>query len=135
MPLAGDHGLIHGSLALKHFAIDRHAVAGPDAKAVADLDQLKSNFLVRTLGRQAVRHFGSQFQQCADRRAGLLSGAQFQHLAQQHKNGDDGGGLEINRDGPSHAVKAGREHARRKGRKQAVEVGSTGPQRDQAGTC
>ena len=81
--LAGDHGFVHGSLALKHFAIDRHAVAWPNPETVADLNQLKGDFLVLAIGFQAARRLGSQFQQGADRAAGLLAGAQFEHLAQQ----------------------------------------------------
>ena len=34
------------TLALENFAIDWHAVTGPDAKMIADLDQLKCHFLV-----------------------------------------------------------------------------------------
>ena len=130
--LAGDHGLVHGALALKHFAIDRHAVAGPHAETIADLNQFKRHFLVLAASLQAVRCFGRQFEQGADRAAGLLAGAQFQHLAQQYENGDHGGGFEINRDRAAHPAKSGGKHFRRKGRKEAIEVSGARPEGDQA---
>ena len=40
----------HGPLALQHFASNRHGVAGPNAKAVADLDQLEGDFLASASG-------------------------------------------------------------------------------------
>ena len=79
--LARNHGLIHCTLAFKHFAIDWNAVAGPYAETIADLNQFKRHFLVVASGVQAARCFGSQFKQGADRAAGLLACAQFQHLA------------------------------------------------------
>ena len=130
--LAGDHGLVHGPLALQHFAIDGHAVAGPNPKTVADLNQLQRDFLVLAVGFQAARRLGSQFQQGADRAASLLAGAQFEHLAQQHKNGDHRRGLEISGDRTAHAVKSGWEQAGRKGRKEAVNISRTRAQGDQA---
>ena len=94
--LASDHGLVHGSRTFEHFAIDGHAVARPKPETVADQNQLKRHSLVLAIGFQAARRFGSQFQQRADRTAGLLAGTQFQHLAQQHENGDHRRGFEIN---------------------------------------
>jgi hypothetical protein len=52
-----------------------------------------------------VRCFGRQFEQGADRAAGLLAGAQFQHLAQQYENGDHRGGFEVNGDRAAHSRK------------------------------
>src|ERR1700677_590373 len=52
-------GLVHGSLALKHFAMDGYAVARPNPETVADLNQLKGDFLVLAIGFQAARCLGS----------------------------------------------------------------------------
>ena len=123
---------IHGALALKHFAINRHAIAGPYAETIADLNQLKRHFLILAASLQAARRFRRQFEQGADRAAGLLAGAQFQHLAQQYENGDHRGGFEVNGDRAAHPAESGREHSRRKGRKEAVEVSGTRPEGDQA---
>ena len=49
------------------------------------------------LMRRAV--FGRKIEQCADRAARGLAGAQFEHLAEQNQHGNDGGGLEIDGDG------------------------------------
>src|SRR5580698_9026103 len=66
---------------------------GRTLRTVADLNQLQRDFLVLAVGFQAARRLGSQFQQGADRAASLVAGAQFEHLAQQHKNGDHRRGL------------------------------------------
>ena len=123
---------VHGSVALKHFAIDGYAAARPNSKTVADLNQFKGYFLVLAIGFQAARCLRSQFQQGADRSAGLLAGAQLQHPTQQHENGIHRCGFEINSDRAAHAVKTGGEHVERECRKQAVDVGGSGAEGDQA---
>ena len=52
---------VHGALALEHFAIDRHAVAGPNPETVADLNQLKGDFLVLAIGFKRRAVFGANF--------------------------------------------------------------------------
>ena len=53
------------------------------------------------VGADATRRFRREIEQRANGAAGLLAGAQFQHLSEQHEHGDDGGRLEIDRD---HAI-------------------------------
>ena len=79
-------------------AVDRHAVPGTDAQAVAGLDLVERDLLVRAVGGDAPGRLRCEVEQRADRAAGLLAGAQFQHLAEQHQHRDDGGGLEVHRD-------------------------------------
>ena len=48
-------------------------------------------------GRDAAGGLRREAEQRLDRAAGALTGAEFEHLAQQHQHGDDRGGLEVER--------------------------------------
>ncbi len=65
---------------------------------VADGDRLERNFLVAAVALDAPRGLRREIEQRADRAGGCLARAQFQHLAEQHQDRDDGRGLEIDRD-------------------------------------
>jgi len=80
--LARHHGFIDGAGAFHDVAIDGHAVAGPHTQVIADRYLIESNFLVLATWLHAKGGLGGQFEQGADRPAGLLAGAQFQHLPQ-----------------------------------------------------
>ena len=64
----------------------------------------------RSSTRRAV--FGCKVEQRADRAGGRFAGAQLQHLPEQHQHGDDGGGLEIDRDRAVMAAERRRETGR-----------------------
>ena len=75
----------------------------------------------RAVGLDPARGLRREVEQRADGAAGLLAGAQLQHLAEQHQHGDDGGGLEVDRDRAVHAAERCREEAGRERRDDAVE--------------
>ena len=72
--------------------------------------------------RDAPRGLRREVEQRADRAGGLLARAQFEHLAEQHQHGDDGGGLEIDRDRAAVAAERGGKHAGRERRDDAVDA-------------
>ena len=128
---AGDHRLVDGGAAFDQLAVDRHLVAGPHPQLVADRDRIERDFLVAAVRLDAPRGLGRELEQRADRARGRLARAQFQHLAEQHQHGDDGGGLEIDRHRAVMAAERRRKHARRQRRDHAVDVGDAGAHRDQ----
>ncbi len=115
--------LVDRAAAVEQLAIDGNLFAGPHAKAIADHHLLERNVLVRAIGRDAARGFWREIEQSANRAAGLLSRAQLQHLAEQHENGDDGGGLEIDRDRAIRIAEGRGKQRRREGREHAIGPG------------
>ena len=82
-------------------------------------DQLERDVLLAAVvAARAARFWAPDRAARGSRREVLRARAQFQHLAEQHQHGDDGGGLEIDRDarracrGTRRERVAGREHAR-----------------------
>ena len=106
--------------AFEHHAVDRHFFAGPDAQAVADLEAVDLDVSRRRRRRPAARS-SAPGRAARDGAGGLLARAQLQHLAEQDEHGDDGGGLEVDRDRAIMAAKRRREDAGRDGADQAVE--------------
>ena len=104
--LARHHGFVDGAGAFHDVAIDGHAIAGPHAQVIADLYLFESDFLVLASGLHTKRGLWRQLEQGADRAAGLLAGAQFQHLTQQDEDGNHGGALVIDSDSPAHHSEA-----------------------------
>ena len=94
-------------------------------------DQSSAHILLRAVGLDASRGLGREIEQRADGARGLLAGAQLEHLAEQHQDGDDRGGLEIDRDRAVHAAEGGGKDARRQRGHDAVEPGHAGAERDQ----
>ena len=80
-----------------HDAVHRHAVAGPHAQAIADMHLLQRDFLIAAVVADPPRGLRREVEQRADGAAGLLAGAQFQHLPEQHQDGDHRRGFEIDR--------------------------------------
>ena len=87
----------------------RAARAGGRRPATASSET--SSSLPSSLTRRAVLGARSSSARIAPR--GRLARAQFQHLAEQHQHGDDGGGLEIDRDRAVVAAEGRRENAGR----------------------
>ena len=107
--LAGEHGLIHGAAAFDHRAVDGDLVAGAHPQDVADLDLGQRHGLGLAVFQHAKRRLGREIEKRADGAAGLLAGAQLEHLAEQHQRHDDGGSLEIDRDEAVRVVHGGGE--------------------------
>ena len=129
--LAGDHRFIERRAALDHHAVDRNLFARPHPQPVADGDQIERDFLFAAVVLQAPRGFGREVEERADGAGGLLARTQFQNLAEQHQHGDDGGRLEIDRDGAAMAAERRRENAGREQADDAVDPGDAGAERDQ----
>ncbi len=78
-------------------AVDGHALAGPDAQAVAGVDVGERDVALAAVGGEAARGRRRQVEQLAERVRGLAAGAELQHLADEHERRDDGRGLEVER--------------------------------------
>ena len=109
---AGHHRFIERRAAFEHDAVDRHLVAGTHAQPVADLDGVERDLLVAAVILHAARRLRREIEQGADGAGGRLARAQFQHLAEQHQHGDDGGRLEIDGDRAVGVAEGGREEVR-----------------------
>ena len=129
--LAGHHRLVDRALALGHDAVDRHLLAGPDAEPVSDPDLLERDVLLAAVLAEPPGRLRGEAEQGLDRARGLAPGPQLEHLAEQHERGDDGGGLEVDRDVPDVVAERGREDAGEERRHHAVDVRRAGAERDQ----
>ena len=128
--LAGDHAFVNGRVALDHFAIDRHAVAGAHPQQVALHDVLERCIIFASVGKNSPRGLGRKVHQRADRVAGAFPRAKLQHLAHEDQRNDDDGGLEIRADAFAHPILL-REQPRREGGDQRIRIGRADPERDQ----
>ena len=92
--LAGEHGFIHGTLALDYLAVHRDALPGAHQELVA-----YHHILHRDLDLLAVPQdgglFGGQIHEAADGVGGLALAVGFQGLAHGDEGQDHGGALEI----------------------------------------
>ena len=125
------HGLVDRTSPFEDLAVDRHALAGPHAQAVADNDLIEAHILVRAVGPDAAGHLRGEIEQRANGAAGLLAGLQLQNLPEQHKHGDDGRRLEIDGNGAVMAAHRRREHTRQQGSDDAVDPRHAGAHGDQ----
>ncbi len=128
---AGDERLVERRAPLKNRAIDRHFFARPHAQAVANGDRIERHFLVGVIAAKTPRGLWREAKERLDRVGGLFARPEFQHLAKQHENGDDGGGLEIDRDRAVCAPERLRKKARRQCRGGAVSPSDAGAHGDQ----
>ena len=62
------------------------------------MDPIERDLLIVAAGGDAARGSGREVQQRTNGAPGLLARPEFEHLAQQHQDGDHRGGLEIHRD-------------------------------------
>ncbi len=90
-------------------AVDRDALAGAHAQAVADAHLGERHVALAAVGVDAARGGRRQLQQRADGGSGAAARAQLQHLAEQHQGDDDGGRLEVDADAAVHAAERGGE--------------------------
>ena len=128
--LARHHGFVERRAPLDDHAVDRHLVPRPHAQRAADRDLIEPDVFFGAVRPDTARGFWRKIDQRADRTRGLLARAQLEHLAEQHQHGDDGGGLEIDRD-RAVLAKRRRENAGRQRGDHAVGVGDAGAHRDQ----
>ena len=129
--LACYHRLVKRGAALDEHAIDRHLLARSHPQPVAGNDMLERNLLVRAILPNPPRRFRREVEERADRTRGLLARAQFEHLAEQHQHGDDGGSFEIDGDRTIMATERRGKQRGRQRRNHAVEERDAGPHGDQ----
>ncbi len=130
--LAGDHQLVDHAATVHDDAIDGHALARPHPQAIADLNPFQRDLLVAAAVANAPGGLRGEIEERADRAAGPLARAQFEHLPQQHQHRDHRRRLEIDGDGSVRTAKPGREEARRQRRDDTEEISGAGAERDQA---
>ena len=99
--LAGQHGFVHGALALDDYAVHGDLLAGPDGDDIADGHLLHGYFNLFSVP-QYDRSLGCQVQQLLDRARRPALGPGFKRLAQQDKGDDDGGRFIVE---PVHGVR------------------------------
>ena len=78
--LAGHHRLVERRMALDQFAVDRHLVARPHPKLVADRNGVERDHRIAVVG-DADRGLRRLIEQRPDRAGGALARAKLQHLA------------------------------------------------------
>ena len=92
-------------------AVDRDLFARAHPQAVADGDIGQATLRLAAVVGDPPRGLRREVEQCADRARRRRARAQFQHLAEQHQHGDDGGGFEIERDAAVRVAERRREKA------------------------
>ena len=127
--LTGNHGLVDGSLSFDHQAIHGNLLAGPDAQARSNPHRIERDIEL-LLALNNSRGLRREIQQRSNGASGLAPRSQLQHLAEQHENGDDRSGLEV--DGGLARV-AGRrwERLRKQHRDDAEDIGRSDAERDE----
>ena len=129
--LAGDHALVDGTRSFDDLAVDRHAVARPHPQPIVDEHLVERHFLVAAVRAHPPRGLGREIEERLDGTAGLLAGAQLEHLTQKDQNRDNRGRFEVNGDRTVRAAKAGREEAGCDRADHAVDPGDPGTECDQ----
>jgi hypothetical protein len=128
---AGHEGFVERRPSLEYDAIDRDLLAGTHAQMIADHETVDLDLVVGAVVADAAGGFWRELEQGLDRSRRCVARAQLQHLTEQHQHRDDGGGLEINRNGAAMALEGGGEDLRRNGTDHAVGVGDASAHRDQ----
>jgi hypothetical protein len=120
---AANHRFVDSARAFDHHSINWDLFAWPNSKFVAYPHIVEWHVFFRSMFTNAPRGFGSQTKQRLDGGTRLAAGFQFEQLAQQHKRCNYGGCLEINRHRSTVRAEGMREHIRKNGRNQTVDVG------------
>ena len=98
--------------AVEDDAVDRDALAGPDAQPIADVHVLERDVVLGAVWLDLPRRLRRKTEQFANRRARAAARAQLQHLPEQHEHDDDRGRLEIDGDLAVHAERVRKESGR-----------------------
>ncbi len=112
--LTSDHGLVHAALTLEQHSVDGNLGAGTHAQAIAGSNLRERHGRLGTVLADAPGFRGREIEQCAQCLTGATSGAQLEHLPQQHERDDHGRRLEV--DGRAPAVAEGLWHEVRRER-------------------
>jgi len=117
---------------IEYCSVDRHFFARPHAQAVANADLIERHLLICVVVAKTPRGLRRKAKKSFDRIGGLLPRPELQHLSEQHKSGDHGRCLEINRNRAIRAPERLREQPRRQCCDDAVDPGNRGSERDQS---
>ncbi len=128
---ASDEQLVDRRASFENRTIDRHFFARPHPQAVANSDCIELYFFVAPIIADAPRALWREVKKRFDRVGGLLARPEFQYLAEQDKNSDDRGGLEIDRDRAAGALECFRKKTRGHCRGGAVNPSNAGSHGDQ----
>jgi hypothetical protein len=90
-------------------AVDRDLLARPHAQPATDHNRVERNLLFLAVGADAPGGLRGEIEQRANSARCLLAGAQLEHLSQQHKHRDDGGGFEVDGDRAVRPAERGRK--------------------------
>ena len=128
--LSCQHRLVHGTAAVGDDTVDWNFFPGAHPQQVAGPHLRQVHFHFAAVGLDARGLARRQVEQCAQRSAGLLPGAQLEHLAQQYQRDDRGGRFEVQarRVAVAERVRNGR---REQHREYAEAVGHGDTQRNQ----
>ena len=128
---AGHQGLIESRSAFEDDPVHRYLFSRPDAQFVADLQAIDRNLMVGAILVDNTGGFRRQLEQRLDRSGRRLAGAEFEDLAKQDEDGDNSGGLEVDRNRAVIPAKSRRKNIGQEGTDQAVDIGHARAHRDQ----
>ena len=128
---AGDQRFVDRRVPVDDGAVDRDFFAGTHPQALSDGNVGKRNFRLAAIVGDPTRLLGRKIEEGADGARSRGAGAQFENLPEQHQHGDDGGGLEIERNAATRVAEGWRKELRSERGDDAVDVGHTRTQRDQ----
>ena len=128
---AGDQRFVDRRVPVDDGAVDGDFFAGTHPQALSDGNVGKRNFRLAAIVGDPTRLLGRKIEEGADSARRRSAGAQFEHLPEQHQHGDDGGGLEIERNTAMRVTEGWRKELRSERGDDAVDVGDTRTQRDQ----
>ena len=127
---SGHHRFVHACRAIEDNPVDGDPFAGPHSQPIADTNIAEGHIALGSVRIDAPRRLRRKPEQGPNRSAGAAPRAELQHLAEQHKHNDDGGGFEIHSNGPAHAECVRKEIGRER-RDDAEAVRRADAERDQ----
>ena len=108
---SGQHGFVDRASPFDDLAVHRDLLARPNAQAVADLDRIERDLLVRPFLHGRAARSLAQIDERADRAASLFARPELEHLSEQDKGGDDRRRFEIDGHRAMVAAERGRKQA------------------------
>src|SRR5262249_45958067 len=104
--------------------VDGYFLPWSYTQAIAGLHLLKRNITVRAIRHDEMGCFGGEIKQATNCATGLIAGAQFKHLAQQHQHSNYCRGLKVGGYVSTWLAGREREYAGRHERDHAEAVGN-----------
>src|SRR5215471_19967813 len=129
--LAGDHRFVYSTCALQHNSVHWYLLARAHAQAIAWLDMVEGHILFTPVVTETTRRFRCQAEQSLDSAARLTPRAQFEDLPQQDQRRNDRSRLKVYSHCTTVCAQGSRKETRHERRKDAVDIGSPGTNRDE----